>query len=336
MGTFTYYEIDEQAAKRAKEMNSFSDYRMGSATESYRQSVNHAEAVAKKQKAKVDVCFHEKIDVLVDVYAKRLAENLNARFRIDARVPSILIAGGSNFPTRQKEKQNAARDQNMAEWKEIEGILHKIKNTGMGGISADRPDAIQQLEGKLKRCEELQKKMRDVNAYYRKHHTLGGCELLTREENHVLSEALKTAWNPKPYPSYLLSNNSAEIRRLKSRLAELKENQEVGFSGWKFAGEEAVANKEYNRLQLFFEEKPSPEERSMLRKSGFKWAPSTEAVEPDCHFYGGESSIYTAVEWKETDGTTAKGRSGEKRSKAGTKFMTVPRSAGGLFFRKGR
>ena len=89
---------------------------------------------------------------------KRLAENMNARFRIDARVPSILIAGSSNFSVRQKEKQNTARDKNMAEWKEIEGILHKIKSTGMGGISADRPDAIQQLDGKLKRCEELPEK----------------------------------------------------------------------------------------------------------------------------------------------------------------------------------
>ena len=277
MGTLTYYEIDEQAAKRAKERNSFSDYRMGSATERYRQCVNHAETVAKKQKAKVDVCFHEKIDALVDVYARRLAENMNAGFRIDARVPSILIAGGSNFPVRRKEKQNAARDQNMAEWKEIEGLLQKIQRTGMGGISADRPDAIQKLEEKLKRCEELQKKMRDVNAYYRKHQTVNGCELLTEKEIHVISESLKTAWNPKPYPSYLLSNHSAEIRRLKSRLAELKENREVGFSGWTFAGGEAVANQEYNRLQLFFEEKPSPEERSMLRKNGFIWAPSAEA-----------------------------------------------------------
>ena len=78
--------------------------------------------------------------------------------------------------------------------------------------------------------------MRDVNAYYRKHQTVEGCELLTEKEIHVISESLKTAWNPKPYPSHLLSNNSAEIRRLKSRLAELRENQEVGFSGWRFAG----------------------------------------------------------------------------------------------------
>ena len=57
-----------------------------------------------------------------------------------------------------------------------------------------------------------------------------------------------------------------------------------------------------------------------------------ETVEPECHLCGGESSIYTAVEWKETDGTAAKGRSGEKRAKAGTKFMTVHRSTGGLFY----
>ena len=49
--------------------------------------------------------YHEKIDSLLDTYARKLAANMNHRFAIDARVPSILIAGGSNFPVRQKEKQ---------------------------------------------------------------------------------------------------------------------------------------------------------------------------------------------------------------------------------------
>ena len=60
-------------------------------------------------------------------------------FSIEARVPSILIAGGSNFPVRQKEKQNAARDRNMEDWNEIQGLFDKIRSTGMGGISADDP-----------------------------------------------------------------------------------------------------------------------------------------------------------------------------------------------------
>ena len=37
-----YYEINEAAAKRAKDMNSFSDYKPGSATSAYRQMVDKA------------------------------------------------------------------------------------------------------------------------------------------------------------------------------------------------------------------------------------------------------------------------------------------------------
>ena len=41
-----YYEISEVAAKRAKDMNSFSDYKPGSATSAYRQMVDKAYAIS--------------------------------------------------------------------------------------------------------------------------------------------------------------------------------------------------------------------------------------------------------------------------------------------------
>ena len=74
--------------------------------------VDEAYAAAERQKARVDPMYHDKIDALVDRYARKLAENLNERNVIDARVPSILISGGGNFPVAQKHKQNAARDRN--------------------------------------------------------------------------------------------------------------------------------------------------------------------------------------------------------------------------------
>ena len=49
-----YYPINEEAAKRAKDMNSFSDYQPGSATAGYRAMVDEAYAAAERQKARVD------------------------------------------------------------------------------------------------------------------------------------------------------------------------------------------------------------------------------------------------------------------------------------------
>ena len=93
-----YYEISEAAAKRAKDMNSYSDYAPGSATASYRAMVDEAYALAEKQKARGDPMYHDKIDALVDRYARRLAENLYERYAIDARELFMLIIGGGNFP----------------------------------------------------------------------------------------------------------------------------------------------------------------------------------------------------------------------------------------------
>ena len=42
MSNVTYYKINEDAARRAKEMNSFYDYKPGSATEEYKAMVDKA------------------------------------------------------------------------------------------------------------------------------------------------------------------------------------------------------------------------------------------------------------------------------------------------------
>ena len=275
----TYYPINETAARRAKEANSYSDYKPGSATAEYRSYVDEALKIAERQKARTDPMHHEKIDRLLDTYARKLAENMNNGFAIESRVPSILITGGSNFPVRKKEKQNAARDKNMEEWQDIRGLLDKIRSTGMGGISADDPNAIAKLESKLADLEKSQETMKAVNAYFRKHKTLDGCTLMSPENIEKLKASMSRSYyqNPKPFETWALSNNNAEIRRTKARIEELTHREETPLTGWEFDGGKVEVNKEDNRLQVFFEEKPDEEKRTELKKGGFRWSPTAGA-----------------------------------------------------------
>ena len=290
--TVTYYPINENAARRAKEAISFSDYKPGSATAEYRHYVDEAAEIAARQKKRVDPSFHEKIDGLLDAYARKLAANMNKGYEITARVPSIMIAGGSNFPVRKKEKQNAAADKNMEEYREIQGLLDKIRSTGMGGISADDPNAVSKLENKLAKLEQAQETMKAVNAYYRKHKTLDGCPHLSPEQIEKLKMSMSGSYraNPKPFESYQLSNNNAEIRRLKNRITALTRRKELGYVGWEFDGGRVEANTADNRLQIFFDEKPDKEIREELKGNGFRYAPSTEAWQRQLN----DNAIYAA------------------------------------------
>ena len=271
--TGKYYSINEEAARRAKEVNSFSDYVPGSATAEYRRHIDEAVAIAERQKKRVDPMYHDKIDALLDLYARKLAENLNHGYEIDARVPSVLIAGPANFPVRKEEKQNAARDKNMEDWQHIQGLLDKIRSTGLGGISADDPEAAQKLEKKLAAMEAAQERMKTVNAYYRRHKTLEGCPILSTDRIKALQDEMASTWHPEDKPTWALTNNSAEIRRIKGRIADLTHRSEIVYVDWQFDGGEVKANQEANRLQIFFNEKPSADIREELKRNGFRWSP---------------------------------------------------------------
>lgn len=290
--TIQYYPINEELARRANDMNSYFDYKEGSATAEYKRSVDAAAKIAEEQKRKVDPIHHERIDHLLDTYARRLADNINKRNAIATRVPSILVAGGSNFPVRKKEKQNRADEAAMEEWREIQGLLNKIRGTGKGGISADDPEAVQKLKLKLEGLERDQESMKAVNAYYRKHKTLEGCPGL----DPVQIEKLKASMardrhpEPKPYPSFRLTNNNAVIRQTKERIAELTKRAETDYEGWAFDGGEVKMDRQANRLQVFFDEKPDRDTCSAMRHNGFKWAPSVGAWQRQLT----DNAIYTA------------------------------------------
>lgn len=271
------YQINENMAARAKSMMSFNDYKKGSATNEYRKLIDEASTIAEQQKSKVDSMYHEKIDYYFHLYARKLAQNLNGFHEIGTRCPSVLITGAGNFPVSKKEKQMNAYRKNAQEYEEIQEILYKIKGIGMGGISSDNPKAMEKLKEKLFTLEQNQKQMKQVNAYYKKHKTLEGCSLLSEAEKKRLTSYIEKDYNAekRPYNSFTLTNNNAKIKHTKERIAELEKKDFL--KGWKFESGKVIVNKEVNRLQIVFDEKPEEELRAKLKLNGFKWSPSQNA-----------------------------------------------------------
>lgn len=276
-----YYSINEELARRSHDMMSMTDYKKGSATAEYQRMVDKACDIAESQKRRVDPMYHDKIDALLDSYARRLADNINNSNRIGTMCPSILISGGSNFPVRKKEKQNAARDRNMEEWRRIQGLLDKIKSVGTGGISSDDPQALTKLEAKLAKLEKHQELMKAANAAIRMKDKEKGDKRLA--ELGYTPEEIAELRAPDfagriGYPAYALQNNNANIRRIRERIEELEKRQDSPApEGWKFDGGEVVINAELNRLQIVLDDRPDADTKQALKSHGFRWAPSQGA-----------------------------------------------------------
>lgn len=285
--------INENLAREANRANSFSDYKQGSATAQYKKLVAEFKTAVETLKKRANLLDAEReeklelVDYYIGKYTNKLANAINRRNAIRASCPSVLIAGPANFPVRKKEKQNAAMDKFWKESRELfeptrNYYFKKIENILLNTtIYSGDALAIEKLENKLSDLMETQEEMKKANAYYRKNKTMKGYANVTDEQAIKWDYKIENgySWEKQAYPSYQLTNNNANIRRLKQRLEGLKAakergNKEIDYSHLGFTVKENI---EVMRLQLFFEDKPDEETRKVLKSNGFRWAPSQGA-----------------------------------------------------------
>lgn len=178
------------------------------------------------------------------------------------------------------ERSDRKMAQSVAASEKADYYEHKAEAAESNtAISSDDPEALTKLTEKLEGLQTAQTRMKQINAYYRKHGTCRGFHGLTEAQADHLDERVEQgySWEKSPYPSYVLSNNNQEIRRLQERVKQLTEARELGYQGWEFDGGKVIANADKNRLQIFFDEIPSEEVRQDLKGHGFRWARSEGA-----------------------------------------------------------
>lgn len=123
-----YFDIDEEQARRGRESYSLFGYKEGSETAYYRQQVDYAFKLAAVAKEKTDDPeLQARADMLAERYAKKYAEWLNEKNKIDASYPSWIVAGPANYNTKKNDKKNARLDAHFKKLDEIEGIKSEIQ-----------------------------------------------------------------------------------------------------------------------------------------------------------------------------------------------------------------
>ena len=164
------------------------------------------------------------------------------------------------------------------EQKKADYYAQKAASIGKGGISSDDPDAIVKLKAKLQKMEDDQAMMKAANRIARSKKKTDQEKIASLGELGISEAAatkmLEPLYGRVGFESWMLSNNNANIKRVKTRIAELAANQartdveeaHEGFTYREDTGE--------NRVMFEFDGKPETEVRTVLKSHGFKWSPS--------------------------------------------------------------
>lgn len=270
-----FYEIDEKMARTNRQLWSFSEYKPNSYTNEYQAEVAEVQAIAEKIKPLLNSEKKvRRLEKLVNKYSYWLAKYYNRDIQIQGMCPSILVSGGSNFPTRKKEKQLQAYDSNYLFLDRIQHLRYQIEHFAVysNGIRTDDENALELLQEKAEKEKCLHAKMIAMNKHYRKHKTMQGYGELTENQALALDEKIQKDFYKIPYAPYELSLSNAKIKRLEERVRtqqHLKEKEPIDFECAYFRMEE---NKEEMRIRFFFDGKPGKEVIRECKGYGFKWS----------------------------------------------------------------
>ncbi len=140
-----------------------------------------------------------------------------------------------------------------------------------GAISSDDPQAIEKLETKIKELEKLQEFMKAANNCIRKKDKAAFLLLEYGTEDIWQKVITPDFCNRVGFPAYQLTNNNANISRLKERVITLAKASEKETSSIKIGEVEIIENVEANRLQIKFPSIPAEAIRTKLKQNGFRW-----------------------------------------------------------------
>ena len=228
----------------------------------------------------------ERLEELADK-ARREAEAAGNHARRMASVipfgqPILVGHHSEGRDRRYRARISATYDRSYQLSKKADYYEQRAESVGKGGISSDDPAAVVKLREELVKLERLQDTMKKANALVRKNDR-AGLAALGFSESRINQLFTPDFAQRIGFPSYAITNNGANMRRIRKRIAELQrkptETTERQVSGGVEPNSTVTVREDAteNRVMLIFPGKPSDAIRQTLKGAGFKWSPNRGA-----------------------------------------------------------
>ena len=168
--------------------------------------------------------------------------------------------------------------------RKAEYFRRKASGVGEGGVSSDDPDGADKLREQLAKAERMQSAMKAANKVYRSKLS-DDAKVAAIVALGVSEKAARGGLSPDfcgriGFPNYAITNNGANIRRLKARIESLTALAATADQPDKehdCGAYQVVECFSENRLRVFFPGKPSDAIRTVLKHNGFHWSPEAGA-----------------------------------------------------------
>ncbi|MGB3780688.1 MAG: DUF3560 domain-containing protein [Tunicatimonas sp.] len=226
----------------------------------------------------------ERYEELADKNRQQSEERYDAARGIGSRIPMgqpILVGHHSERGHRADLKRI---DSNMRKSIKHDGKARHYEQRAQTiendrTIYSDDPNAIQKLKQRLADLEEYQAWMKTINKLCRSKKLTDEHIAEQLEDEYGLgTSVIQKLLNPqysyqkRGFQTWRLSNNNANIRRIKERIAQLEKAENEETTQQVIGEVRLVDSVEHNRLQIFFPDKPSAEVRTLLKQQGFRWS----------------------------------------------------------------
>lgn len=151
-------------------------------------------------------------------------------------------------------------------------------------ISSDAPDAIDLLREKLAKMEKKRDMFKAINKIVlsKKKDYLQEKKIADLIALGLKEQTAKDLFEPDfagriGIPDYVLTNDGANIRRIKARIEQLEKDGNQETTEQTIGDVRIVDSAEDNRIMIFFPAIPNEETRKKLKSYGFRWSPSAGA-----------------------------------------------------------